>query len=234
LQNIDTDYSVLSAEALDELILQRERELSPFRSRMEELRLQFVNEFTEFAEKWFEEIARQYVVKYPEITLSLGKERLAAMKACVVSLQREAAKIVKTVMSDPKIWWHMEPSLHDTSQYEQLGNKDVGNRFPAKVDKPVRRVLGELGKILGDFGYKVTTQISQRSAFPEFWFSPPEAGSVEALPFYPHLLVWSEEMQFTLQKYNDQYKKAYDIYLEVEKLKEEKKKHQASQLWDST
>jgi len=241
LQNVNSEYSVPDYEPdpspvgdLDGLIRLREQELRPFIGRMEELRLQFINDLTDFAIRSYQEFARQYVLKYPEVTLALSKDELASMKARVAVLQENASKVVRSVFSNAKIWWHLEPSLHDTSQYELLGNSDVGNRFPEKVDKPVRRVLGELGKVLEYFGYNVTTTVPQKKGGEEFWFSVPDSELSAPEPYYPHLLVWSDEMQGIIQKYNTEYKKAYVIFVEIEKLKAEEKKQQASQLWDST
>ena len=56
-------------------------ELQPLLSRMERLRQQFVNDTIGFATLWFEEKAREYATKKREITMSLGMEQLAQMKA---------------------------------------------------------------------------------------------------------------------------------------------------------
>ena len=241
MQNANDDYFAPETSPeptpvadLDNLIAQKERELRPFLLRMEELRLQFIAEFTEFAVQWYEEVARKYVVKYPEVTLAMSKEQLGVMKSRVMALQAATGSLAKKVLADPKVWWHLEPYLHDTSQYELLGNDQVGNRFPDRVDNPVRRILGELGKVLEEFGYNVTTKASQKSAYPEFWFCLPDDELKEAQPFYPHLLVWSVAMQSTIRMYNTQYKDAYVLFVDIEKFKEQKKKQQAIDLWNST
>ncbi len=221
-------------DTIEILIEEKEKELRPLRARMDELSLQFIDHTIKFASKWYEETAKEYVTKYPEITLSMSKEKLADMKAKVTSLARNAGKPVKTALSNPQIWWHLEPGLHDISQYEQLGNDQVGNRFPEKIDNPVRRALGELGAILEQSGFNVTTDPFMKAAYPEFWFSHPQGEGTQAQPYYPHLLVWSEEMQDTLQKYNGQFKKAIRLFNEIQRLKDEQKKRQARDLWDST
>ncbi len=222
------------SEKLDLLIQEKEAELSPIRSRMEELRLQFVNDTTKFAAKWYGETAKQYVTKNPETTLKLSREKLFQMKAKVNNLVQNAEKITKNPLSDPKVWWHLAPRKHDTSSlYDQLGDDKVGNKFPAIVDKAVRRALGELGTVLEQFGYRVTTAGALEGYYPEYWFEYPEGPDSPARPFFPHLLEWSEDMQYTIQKYSGQFKKAIVLFNEIEKLKEEKKKRQALELWDS-
>jgi len=232
---LETKSRFAMSEDLDLLIQEKARELRPFRLRMEELRLQFINEAARFAAKWYEETAKHYVSKYSGITLTLSKEKLAKMKAKVNDLIRNVDKIVKDALSDPSIWWHLAPRKHDSfSLYEQLGNDQVGNRFPDAVDKPVRRALGELGTALEQFGYGVTTGGAFTGSYPEFWFDYPEGSGSAARPYFPHLLEWSKEMQYTLQKYDGLFKQSIRLFNEIEKLKEEKKKRQASELWDST
>lgn len=218
-------------ETFDVLIRRKQAELEPLCSRMEALRLQFVGEVVVFAERWFEETAKNYVTKYNEVTLGLGKEKLAGMKVAVGELVRNAGRIVGAAMSDPAVWWHLSPRKHDYyALYEQLGDK-----FPEVVDKAVRRALGELGGVLGEFGFGVTTDGGGKGSYPEFWFEVSEgAGLGGARAFFPHLLVWSEEMQYTVQRYDGLFKRAVKVFNELEELKEEQKRQQAKELWEST
>jgi hypothetical protein len=232
--NAEPEYPALN-EDLDLLIQQKERQLSPLRGRMEEIRQQFIQELTNFATKWYQDTAKQYVIKYSEITFSLKKEKLAEMKTRVSTLVKDSDRIVKKVLSNPQIWWHLEPHLHDTvTQYDQLGNDSVGNKFPEKIDNPIRQVLGELGDILEQYGYRVTTNPNMKASYPEFWFYTPEGSKKETQPYYPHLIEWSEQMQNTIYSYNTLFQKAIQLYIQIQKLKDEKKQRQASQLWDST
>jgi predicted DNA binding CopG/RHH family protein len=76
-------------ESLDVSIRKKEAELQPLLSRMETLRLQFVNGTTGFAALWFEEKAKEYATKKHEITINLGKEQLAQMKVQVSNLSKK-------------------------------------------------------------------------------------------------------------------------------------------------
>ena len=112
-------------------------ELQPLLSRMERLRLQFVNDTIGFAALWFEEKAREYATKKREITMSLGMEQLAQMKAQVCQLARNADRIVRDALEDPDFWWHLTPHMNaPAAAYEQLGNDKVGNKFPEGLDSP--------------------------------------------------------------------------------------------------
>jgi len=219
------------SENIDVLIRSKESELEPLFSRMEEIRLQFIDDVKRFASQWYEEKAREYATKKPEITLSLGKEKLAQMKVQVNMLVRNTGKIVDESLADPEVWWHKTPRVNASpSAYEQLGNERVGNKFPEVLDKAVRLALGELGNVLEQFGYGVTTG-ALKASYPEFWFESKDgAGSIR--PFFPHLFEWSDEMQDTTAKYDVAYKKAIVLFNEITMLKEEKKRLEAKALWD--
>ena len=220
-------------EQLDLSIRKKEAELQPFLSSMEQLRLQFVNDTTRFATEWFEEKAREYATKKPEITISLGNEQLAKMKAQVSNLAKNADRIVSDALRRPEFWWHLTPHVNaPVAAYEHLGNDKVGNKFPEVLDKPVRRALGELGNILEQFGYGVTTG-ALRASYPEFWFECTEDSGSSVRPYFPHLFEWSEEMQYIIVKYDGLYKNAIVLFEEITMLKEEKKKQEAKALWES-
>jgi hypothetical protein len=223
------------SDELASLIQGKEKILHLLLSNLDSLRQQFVDATAKFAVNWYQATAKEYITKYPEVTLSLTKGKLAKMKTKVNTLSEKASQIVNTALSKPEVWWNQDPQLHDSfSQYEKLGNDQVGNKFPAKIDNPVRRALGELGSVLEQFGFNVTTNPAMKAAYPEFWFSYPEGEASEAQPYYPHLLVWSEDMQRIMQKYNSLFRQAIVLFNEIQKLKDEIKRQQASNLWDTT
>jgi hypothetical protein len=214
-------------EEIDILIERKEAELLPLRSRMEELRLEFIKETVDFASKWYRKTAKVYVTKYPEVILSLSEEKIANMKAKVNELVRNSEKIVKGELDNPDLWWHQKPHLHDSiDQYKQIADK-----YPEILDRAVRHALGHLGIILEEFRFHVTAS-GDTGAFQEFWFEHP-IGSEQTIPYFPHLLEWTEEMQDTIREYNAQFTEAITLYNEIQKLKEEKKRQQALTRWDS-
>ncbi len=215
------------SEEIDILIERKEAELLPLRSRMEKLRLEFIKETVDFASKWYRKTAKVYITKYPEVILSLSEEQIANMKAKVNELVRNSEKIVKDELDNPALWWHQKPHLHDSiDQYKQIADK-----YPEILDHAVRHALGHLGIILEEFRFHVTAS-GNIGAFQEFWFERP-IGSGQTIPYFPHLLEWTEEMQDTIREYNAQFTEAITLYDEIQKLKEEKKRLQALTRWDS-
>ncbi|NLE04494.1 MAG: hypothetical protein GX638_06815 [Crenarchaeota archaeon] len=221
--------------SLDISLHQKEQEFCSIKWRMEELRILFINELTEFAANWYLESARQYVTKHPEITLNLSKDKLASLKSKVKSLTLNSYKIVKNAFSNPNIWWHHSLNLSDDlSQYELLENEDVGKKFPVKIDVPVRCTLGELGAVLEQFGFYLTTIPALKASFPEFWILSTKNPSIMVHPYYPHVLNWSNEMQNLIQHYDTQFKQGIILLKSIEHLKHIKQQHHACKLWDST
>jgi len=194
---------------------------------MEKLRLQFAVETAVFAREWYRRTAKEYIVKYPEVTLSLTQERIAAMKADVNELSRNADRIAASEFSNPALWWHMDPHLHESvERYLQVADK-----YPEVLDRAVRRALGHLGVVLEKFGFRVTSN-GYTGTYYEFWFEHPTGGR-ETVPCYPHLLTWSGDMQETVRQYEGQYLEALRIYGEIQELKEEKRRLDALTRWDS-
>jgi predicted DNA binding CopG/RHH family protein len=215
------------SEETDILIERKEAELLPLRSRMEELKTEFTKQTVDFAFKWYRKTAKEYITKYPEITLNMSEEKIANMKAKVNELVKNAEKIVRDELDNPALWWHQKPNLHDPiDQYKQVADK-----YPEILDHAVRHILGHLGMVLEEFGFHVTTS-SNTGAYKEFWFELPIGGK-QTVPCYPHLLSWTEEMQDTIREYDAQFTQAITLYNEIQQLKEEKKRQEALTRWDS-
>jgi len=215
-------------EDIDVQIERKETELSPFLKCMEELKAEFIKETISFTSEWYKKTTKQYVTKYPEVTLDMKEEKIAKMKAQVNELIRDTEKIARGELEKPALWWHQRPRLHDSiAQYLQIADK-----HPEILDQAVRHVLGRLGLILETYKFNVTAS-GNSGSFQEFWFDNPPGDDLTSNPYYPHLLKWSEKMQDTIRNYNTQYISAMVLFAEIHKLKEEKKRRQAIDRWDS-
>jgi hypothetical protein len=212
---------------IDILILNEETKLQPFISHMKEVKTEFIEETTKFASEWYSNTAKKYVTKYPEITLNMSEEKIAIMKNKINKLVKDSEKIVKDELDNPDLWWHQTPHLHDSiEQYTQIADK-----YPEILDKAIRQALGRLGTVLEEFRFNVTIS-GNTGSYKEFWFEQ-LSNSDKTIPFYPHLIEWTKEMQDIIRKYNGQFKQAIMIYNEIQKLKDQKKKQQAMARWES-
>jgi predicted DNA binding CopG/RHH family protein len=214
-------------EDIDALIQKKEAKLESLCSHMEELKAEFIQDTFEFVSKWYEKTAKEYVTKYPEITLAMSEEKIARMKTKIVELVADTERIVKNELQNPNLWWHQKPQLHASiEEYTQVAEK-----YPEILDKAVRRVLGRLGVVLEDFRFHVNST-GNTGSYEEFWFER-QPDSERIIPFYPHLITWSEEMQYAIKRYNDQFVQAITLFNEIQKLKEEKRKREALSRWES-
>ena len=215
------------SDSIDSLIQKKEAELLPLCVQMEEFKIEFISESADFVSEWFKKTAKEYVTKYPEVILNMSEEKIAKMKAKISELVGNSEKIVKDELGNPELWWHQKPHLHDSvDQYTQIADK-----YPEILDRAVRHALGNLGTILEAFRFHVTVSGSTGS-YDEFWFEH-QTSTDQTIPFYPHLLKWTETMQEIIRKYNTQFKQAISLFDEIQKLKEQKKKQQAISRWDS-
>jgi hypothetical protein len=220
------------SETLENAIRAKEKELLSLCKVMEKIKLQFVDETVSFAAEWYEKASKQYVTKYSDITLTLSMEKLTDLKKKVKLLKQEAKVFVEKALSEKNIWWHENPDLHASlSQYDLLGNKQVGSKYPVVVDRAVRFALGELGVILEEFGYNIATSVSFKP-YQEFWFYSEQGQKAKFHPYFPHSLDWSEGMQETIRKYSEVFRKSISLLGEIQAIKEEMKRKQILDLWD--
>ncbi len=168
------------------------------------------------------------MIKYPEVLLGIPEVQTTRMKNQVTQLIKDTEKTVKKEFDNPALWWHLKPRLHESIKlYLQIGDQP-----PQILDRAVRHVLGHLGVILEEFKFNVSAS-GTTSSYKEFWFDRPLDVGEAATPSYPNLLKWTREMQQTIQEYNAKYVKATEVYAELYALRKEKKKNQATDLWES-
>ncbi len=212
---------------IDVQIQTKEAELSPLRQRMEESKLEFIKEALIFAADWYRKTVKEYVAKYSQVTLNMSEEKIAQMKAEVNVLIHNTDKAIDE-LGRPELWWHERPNLHDPIDlYTQVADK-----HPAILDRAMRHVLGRLGIILEEFRYHVTVTGSP-GAYQEFWFDRAQGVNSAPVPYYPHILRWSQSMQDTIQAYNELFLRAMAVFKEIQDLKDLKKRQQAMNRWDS-
>jgi hypothetical protein len=221
------------SEKMEDLLIPNESELISFCFVMQGKKLQFINETGQFVAKWYEETAKKYITKYPDVFLNLSPNRFIDLKTKVRNLVAHSKEISEKALSQPGVWWHEKPELQTAlSQYDQLGDQQVGNKYPEVIDASVRIALGELGIVLEEFGFNVRTTISHGFHDQEYWFQKSEEKTIS--PYFPHMFEWSQQMQETLQEYNRLYKQALLKLQEIQRIKDEIKRKKIIDLWDST
>ena len=110
---------------------------------MQEIKLHFINDTSQFAAKWYEATAKQYITKYSDVSLKLPTQRFSDLKAKVRRVVADSKEISERALSQSGIWWHEKPELHTAvTQYDHLGNQQVGDKYSEVIDSAVRVTLG--------------------------------------------------------------------------------------------
>ena len=212
---------------IDSDIQSKESELSLLTQRMEEQKIEFIKETVVFAADWYRKTVKEYVSKYPEITLNMSEEKIARMKTRISALIQSNEKTIDE-LSNTSLWWHQKPNITDSvEQYTQIADK-----YPVALDRAVRRALGRLGLILEEFKFRVNAS-GTVGIFQEFWYEPGKDAKTPSVPSFPHLLDWSSGMQTAIRKYNVHYVQGFKLFREIQVLKDQKKREQAMSRWDA-
>ncbi len=196
---------------------------------MEELKAEFTEETVSFASEWYKKTIKRIRAKVSRSHLKHERRKNRPYESPSQRFNSGTLKrLLEASWKNSALWWHQKPRLHDSiAQYLQVADK-----YPEILDRAVRHVLGRLGLILETYKFNVTAS-GNSGSFQEFWFDHTQGDDLTSNPYYPHLLKWSEKMQDTIRNYNEQYTKAIAVFGEIHKLKEEKKRQQALNRWDS-
>ncbi len=221
-------YFLVMEVNLDNSIAQKEVELKSFLAKMDTCKEQFVKATADFASIAIKNIAIEYTGRFSEHCLSMTEEKRSEFTKAVFLLVQGNETASRIEFANKGLWWHLEPHLYDSiDKYTQVADK-----YPEIIDCAVRRVLGRLGVVLEKYGFRVTAS-GKTGTFFEFWFERPVI-TAEAIPTYPHLLAWSENMQQIIRQYNSYYQQALKCFKDLKELTDEKKKQQALSMWNNT
>ena len=216
------------AKDFDKLIKQKQEELEPFKSQMEELRQEFIRDSVNFVSEWYKKTAESHVERDADRTIKLGKEEIWQMKIEVLKLAEGAEAIVNDSLLDQKLWWHL-------TEDDDLSYSFYANKAPENLDIAIHFALGKLGIILEKFGYVRTESTGGREE--DVWCEWDSSGNYHlpgGRPYYPYSINWSETMRDTITRYDNVHKQANSIVRKINSLRIEKKEHQAKDLWDSS
>jgi hypothetical protein len=217
-------------ESIDIAISNQQKTLEAYKLEMEAVRQQFIKASAVFLALWYKATAKHYVSTESQNTLTLGQNKLSAMKMKLRNLTDETEKIANDFLSEHSLWWHLTPNGENgVSLYVQNGSK-----CPKIIDDAIRKAQGKLGLILEEFGYAVTTSGRSTGDDISVWNNK-NVGPfpINPMPYYPDSFDWSKEMKDIMRRYSEIYKQAYDSYSDIRRLRKLKLDKQAADLWDS-
>lgn len=190
--------------------------------RMEQIKQEFLSTTIEFIKTWYWEQTEFMVKHKPKFTKELDTQELSELKEEVKALQEDTPNIVTEFLQDESLWWHRKHS--DQCYFFSE------NRPPNGLDRAVRLIAGKLASILEKYGY-LTTKFQD----DEVWREWDQSGNYHppgARPYYPYGQDWPERMRTLTKQYEDIHREAVYRASEIEKLKEDKEKSEAEDIWN--
>ena len=177
---------------------------------------------TDFFANWYMNTAESIVKGEPEITKGLGKEYLTAMKQKVRELQDKTDDIVSSEMDKNKNWYHKDTLSVQPNYFSDSPS--------IEEEQTLRRIAGQLGPILEEYGY-IEVNYAKRLG----WRERNRDGSINSdnpNPIYPYTISWGDDQKELMRKYHDLMEKAKSTKSTTDRLKSEKEKSEAKDLWD--
>jgi hypothetical protein len=159
----------MEAEANAE-IQQLENEVHELVGRLEEARQQFLASSAEFLAYWYWETVVALVGDQAAVTMSLGHDQLARMKAEVQSLQAASSTVVDETLGADVIWWHRRPTDQARDQLADQGYRAAPGQLPQWLTVPLERAAEGLGEVARKYGYSEPSGSRYRlseATFPE-------------------------------------------------------------------
>ena len=171
----------------------------------------------QFASEWIGQFVADRVKSDHATTLTLGPNRLREMKADVAAAQERAPAETKTAFA--KLPWAFN-GAHNPAKDQNYNSVPSQmairskKQAPSSVDKPLRRVLGEAGRVLVKYGYKFDS-----------WRSGPGFE-------YPNHLELSDSVENALKSAADADSRVVDLLRQVAELEKKIGQARAAAAWD--
>lgn len=205
-------------------------ELDAVRAAMAATADDFMVATARFLAEWFPVQAKREVEHDADTTLRLQPGDLSALKAEVTQLAAGALSVSRQQLDKNPIWWHRNTEWtrgHSASGEPYWAH---GKRLPDILAEPVRYAMGSLARVLEARGYLKDGTGSIRVR----WRNNSDRYARTDLPYYPSFhFEWPLPMREVVARYVDQFKRALALTAEIEQLDRDRKRHEASGLWDS-
>lgn len=206
----------MDTSEFDEKIEAAAERLKSLREEMAEARDRLAAALGEFAAGWFERQLKSAIDRNPQRVKELGLEGVRALKAALVDLQNNVGGIVQARFLEEVEWpdeqdqppgWSMNPYALSTGH----------SRFPKVYDDQVRRVLGAVQPVMGEYGLSIDGP------------DRPERSHGDR---FPYALDVPSELREPVKAYGDlcdEFARAWAMQIHAEKAKA---KAEAEDLWN--
>jgi hypothetical protein len=211
-------------------IAAKRAELDAARAGMAATSEEFMAATARFLAEWFPSQARREVEHDADTTLKLQPGDLSALKSEVTQLAANAVSIARQQLDKNGIWWHRNAEW--TRGLSPAGEPywAHGKRLPDILAEPVRYAMGTLARALEMRGYLKDGAGTIRAR----WRNNSDRYAKTDTPYYPSFhFEWPQPMRDVATRYLEQFKRALALSAEIEQLDRDRKRSEASGLWDS-
>lgn len=205
-------------------------ELDAARAAMAATAEEFIVVTARFLAAWFPVQAKREVEHDADTTLKLQPGDLSALKNEVTQLSTGAIGVARQQLDKNAIWWHR--STEWTRGHSSSGEPywAHGKRLPDILAEPVRYAMGTLARVLEGRGYLKDGTGTLRVR----WRNNSDRYAKTDTPYYPsYHFEWPQPMRDVATRYMEQFKRALAVTAEIEQLDRDRKRSEASGLWDS-
>lgn len=195
----------------DTKIANYESSIKDLLAEMEKSRESFINSTASFIKEFIQEYIESEVKKNAEHTTSLGIDVLRNLKQDLSELIIKIPDLVSKHIGPDSFWLHRLPWKDDFPYSIGKYSPEHNNPYKA-IDRAIRDLMGYSTTLLVKYKYM---NVAAHSSV-----------------HYRFIDEWSQHMSATFDKYSNQWDSLYKLHSDLEKVKEEKARSIASDLWE--
>jgi len=183
----------------------------------------FLDEIEICINDFYKKKIREYVKKYPDITMDLGHDGLANLKSECSELLDEIPGIIETELGKDRLWSH-KWSLK-TLKKEPRAGYGYKTHYPiydedTHIKDALRHVLGYVGVLLTKYDYL-------KEGLSNFVIA------ADGKMIYNHDINYSEGIKNSLKIYFEMDSRLFDLLSGIKSTEKKKTEAEAEDLWDS-
>lgn len=217
----------MSVNELREKISQHEDSIRIQQQALCELRRSIVEEIKPFVKTELKKNVEDQVKSDFEHTKELGHDKLASMKQQLLDLLDSSDSIVEKMFSDDALWIHVNYNA-DGSSYAFESQE----RAKEMMDRGIRAVLGEVGRLLKNFGYIEFGSIYRFDNHSHRSFNLVSGNQAQAKLFYRGCVSKPTPLEQLIDEYVKKIGPLHEECVEVSNLKTALLKQEAVDLWN--
>jgi len=191
------------------------------------LRQRITDEVKPFVKPLLKENVEKEVRSNSEHTKGLGREKLSAMKQELMALVDSSDSLVEKVLTNNDFWMHVNYDIDDERYMYGISREEV----KGKIQKGIKIILGEAGKLLIDYGYiKAGTMYQWDNTHRSF--NLVDSGQKKSDLLYKEYFSTPNSLKLLMEEYAKGLGALHELCEKVSDLKKELSEQEAADLWD--